>query len=120
MSSFLWEIYQQQRIADANAAGNKAERNSEALAAKLNSRIDALVLVNMAMWSLIQERLGLTDADLEGRIRELDLRDGRLDGRSTPQVSTCAACGRTLSIRHNRCLYCGSEALKPAPFRETL
>jgi hypothetical protein len=115
MHGILWELHQQHRIDDANVAAGNAGREVK----RLQERLDALVLVNMAMWSLIQDRLGLTEAALADRVRDIDLRDGRLDGGVAPDPVACTACGRTVSARRKRCIYCGTESLTPAPFRGT-
>lgn len=49
---------------------------------------------------------------------EIDLSDGKLDGkvREQPGVSACASCGRTLSKRHARCFYCTAPNPSAKPF----
>jgi len=74
---------------------------------ELQNQFDRLTLVTMAMWSLLKEKTELTEEDLLKRVEEIDLSDGKIDGKFNPQTSTCPQCGRTLSARHNRCLYCG-------------
>jgi hypothetical protein len=68
--------------------------------------------VNMAMWSILEEKLGVTEAQLAERVREIDMRDGKLDGRYAPEAMECPKCKRTMSVRHNRCMYCGEGALR--------
>ena len=77
----------------------------------LAERLDKLILINMAMWSLIQEKTGLTEEDLAGRMQEIDLKDGVADAKITRTVKQCGNCGRTISKRHNKCLFCGSQVL---------
>ncbi len=108
--------------ASANLAGQTARRAAgeaaEAAAelAELEERFERLALACMGMWELLQERTDLTDEDLAERIREIDLRDGQADGRVTRTVQHCPKCDRTMSPRHNKCLYCGYEALETRPF----
>jgi hypothetical protein len=49
------------------------------------------------------------------RVRTIDLRDGKEDGRrgEASQRRRCGGCGRTLSSRRLRRLFCGSEELSP-------
>lgn len=64
MLLFLWDMYQSQQIArvDAQAAtARSAARDASDRAQDVERRIDALMLTNMAMWSLLSERLGITD-----------------------------------------------------------
>ncbi|QQE11863.1 hypothetical protein JD969_20695 [Planctomycetota bacterium] len=82
----------------------------------LEDRIDRLSLVCMAMWSLLQDKTNLTEADLLERVRAIDLMDGVEDGKATKTISKCQSCGRTMSQRHQRCLYCGAEKLASSAF----
>jgi hypothetical protein len=74
---------------------------------RVNQRLDQLLLVVQAMWSLLQEKTGLTDAELMARVTELDARDGTADGRVTRPPVKCAKCGATVARKFNRCLFCG-------------
>ena len=101
--------------ADAARARTEAgQANREAAAA--DERLDRLSLVCMAMWSLLQERTGLTEEDLLARVELLDLVDGEADGKATVRVQPCGACDRPLGPRHKRCIYCGAERPKGSAF----
>lgn len=100
-----------QSASDASAAA----RRSESAVARLESRIERLALVTEALWTLLEERVGITEGELLDRIREIDLSDGVLDGRVRHGTFECPHCGRVLSRRNLRCLYCGVEVEKP-PF----
>jgi ribosomal protein S27AE len=82
----------------------------------LKDRLEKLSLVSLAMWSLIQDKTGLTEQDLMDRVRAIDLADGVADGKVTQTVSKCVKCGRTMSPRHRKCLYCGAAELKTSAF----
>ena len=42
------------------------------------------------------------------KVNEIDLRDGKMDGRETADAPiVCEQCGRSDSRRHNHCFYCG-------------
>ncbi len=114
MFDFLWSLRQDQRLGDHKAPSIRGEHNVDRLARelrRLEGRLETMHLVNMAMWAIMQKRLGTTDAELAEMVREIDLRDGALDGKITPRVSKCPACNRTMSERHARCLYCGHTEL---------
>ena len=83
---------------------------------EFEERIDKFVLVTMAMWSLLQEKTGVTEDDLIKRVQEIDLQDGTEDGKITKSLAKCAGCGRTLNARHIHCLYCGNEKLITSAF----
>ena len=77
--------------------------------AYLREEVERLSLLNQALWELLRERLKLTDADLEQRAQEVDLRDGIPDGKMRKHPLRCPKCGRVSNSRHRRCLYCGLE-----------
>lgn len=108
----FWEMHQSHRISEARSAGRRGEDKAEdavELTQRLSARVDRLTLINMALWSLMKERTGLTEEDLAKRIQEIDLADGQLDGKIRTQIKNCPHCQRTLSQKHNRCLFCGYE-----------
>jgi hypothetical protein len=80
---------------------------------RLRTRVESLMLANVAMWELLSAKAGFKIEQLAAKMEEIDLRDGTKDGKITP-AQTCGKCGRRLSARHRRCLYCGDPNLKPA------
>ncbi len=75
---------------------------------ELEWKVNKLMLVNHALFELASQRLGITETDLLNKMNEIDLRDGKLDGKEPTQPATvCEECSRTYSRRHNHCLYCG-------------
>ena len=110
----------------ASAASIKADlgasrgRNAVATIRELQDRIDRLLLANIAMWSLVREKIGLTEEDLLERVRQIDLSDGEEDGKLRTQVVRCAKCKRVMSHRHRTCLYCGADKLDPTAFDAAL
>ena len=65
--------------------------------------------------------VGCTDAELVRRVNEIDLRDGRLDGKVANETIApdCTHCGRKIIGNRPVCLYCGAEAhpTEAEPFR---
>jgi hypothetical protein len=119
MLEFLWEYRQQRGITDAQLQADRAARDAAKTryqTADHETRLDAMALALMAMWSILEERLDVTEADLVERMQEIDLRDGKLDGKVAPTASTCQACNRVMSARTKRCIYCGGESLDVRPF----
>lgn len=101
-------------VSAQNAEVNADRARSEVQ--QIEQRFDRLILVNMALWSLLQEKTGLTEQDLLDRVQEIDLADGQLDGKARKPVAKCPDCDRVMSSRHNRCLYCGAERLDYSAF----
>src|SRR5262245_64243201 len=65
---------------------------------QLAEAFSRLLLVNRAMWELLQKRTGATEAELLDTMNEIDLRDGVLDGKLQPS-RVCSKCNRVLSGR---------------------
>lgn len=110
-----WELHQNARIASASQnaehAAHKADYASDEVA-RIHRRLDRLTLSCQAMWELIRERTSITDAELEAKIVEVDLRDGIQDGKMSQQICVCQACGRNTNSRRQNCLMCGAVLVK--------
>jgi len=90
----------------ANEAESKLHREEYELE-RMSERVDKLMLICEAMWSLVKEKTELTDADLQQRVQQIDLAS---HSQEHTTVQTCPQCQRTMSTRYRRCLYCGYEA----------
>lgn len=111
MLELFWELHQRSKIEEAGDSARFAARSARSAASKaheLEMQMDKLTLTCAALWSLLKKS-GFTDADLEAAIRDADLSDGQLDGRIRTKPTDCPSCGRTISRRHDRCLYCGDQ-----------
>ena len=104
---------------EARNATSKA-REAQSSAQDLERRLDKLTLIAMAMWSFLSEKTGVTEEQLIERVKQIDLMDGVADGKLKRQVAKCAACGRIMSPRHTKCLYCGAEKLHITAFDEVV
>lgn len=95
-----------QKVEEAAHRANKSEQLYE----ELMQRHEKMALVCQALLELVQERTGITDDDLEKKILEVDLRDGKADGQMKPQISKCPTCGRNVSSKRPVCIFCGTES----------
>jgi rRNA maturation endonuclease Nob1 len=115
----LWEVYQQTRVnaaeQSAERAESKAGRASDDIA-QLRRQIDRLALASQAMWELLRDSSGLTEDDLQTKILEIDLRDGKADGKITSSVCVCPSCGHNTNTRRSLCLMCGAPLSKQHAF----
>jgi len=74
----------------------------------LGERIDRLLLVVDALWSMLKER-GYTDEDLADRIRSIDAADGSEDGARRPRPRRCTKCQSMVEPGRHNCAFCGAE-----------
>jgi hypothetical protein len=102
--------------AETWAAGQSAA-DAEARAREAHSRIEFLELelmrlsvVTEALWRVLQEEHGWKETRLQAMVAAIEdarRREAHEDGRA-PAVP-CAKCGRNVSRRSTRCMYCGTE-----------
>jgi hypothetical protein len=106
--SLFWSIYQNEQQNPPAESPLAPGAPPEVIGgARIDQRVDQLLLVVQAMWTLLQEKTGVTDAELVARVTELDARDGSADGRVTKPPVACAKCGAAVARKFNRCLFCG-------------
>lgn len=77
----------------------------------LRIEVDRLQMLCEGMWTLLKAKTGTTDAELAELVEQIDLRDGKLDGKvaRTAEVVACPDCGRAVSVRTGACLFCGTR-----------
>ena len=107
--------------ADLKATVARSKAGDAASSARqLEQRLDQLSLACMAMWSLIREKTNLTEEDLMERVKLIDLADGQEDGKVRTQTVQCPKCNRTMSRRHDQCIYCGAAKPNATAFDGTM
>ena len=93
----------------ANAAQSEAARATTAVQ-RAEFDIERLLMITEALWTILKEQHGYTDEELQKRVMQIDLRDGKLDGRVAPDApAKCPKCDRPLAKKRPRCIYCGTE-----------
>ncbi|MCG8550095.1 MAG: zinc ribbon domain-containing protein [Desulfobacterales bacterium] len=122
--SFLWHLNNNLKIADTKLdvaeVRSKADKAGRRAAASMES-VERLTLVLRAMWELLSENTTLTEADLEARVKSIDLRDGRLDAKYRPEMKpfVCRSCGNMVHPSRTHCQFCGAEIVDGAdPFNK--
>ena len=107
----FWSYNLSQRVSDAGVRAEQSAMTAEEARTRvvdLEARVNKLTLVNHALFELIAGRIGITETELIDKVNEIDLRDGRMDGRPSAEPPlVCEQCGRSYSRRHNHCFYCG-------------
>jgi len=120
-ASGMWDADGGWRREPDVGAARRTERQLQDDLSLLEERIDKLSVINYALWTLLQEKVGLTESELLERVKVVDLTDGRMDGKVRQQeVAQCTSCGRAMSRRHVRCMYCGEENLTIGAFDSVL
>lgn len=85
--------------------------------ASLKMDVERLLMITEALWKILKEKHGYEENELIKQIVEIDMRDGKLDGKVAPEPpQKCPRCSRTLFKSRPRCLYCG-EPVVTNPFQ---
>jgi hypothetical protein len=82
----------------------------------LEHRYERMQLVMLALWSLLKEHTGLTDADLKRFIHNAEA-----SGANSPGVAimTCDSCHRIIRKSATRCIWCGAAVNTGNAFQGT-
>ncbi len=96
----------------ANAKANRANNDFQ----KLQSNFDKACLINQALLEIVQDKLGVSDSEIEAKILEIDLRDGSADGKMGGSITVCPGCEREVNSKKGSCFYCGAELTKDHKF----
>lgn len=115
----LFDIYQQGQIRQAQGsaarAANKADQTYERLA-ELEKRLERITLVSQALWEMLRATGHYSDEQLRSKMEEVDLRDGRKDGKISGMVKVCTKCRRNANSRRLNCVYCDTPLPSPNVF----
>ena len=124
MLETIWDLFQQGQISSNKAKAEGAVSLAVTAGtgvANLQGQIDTLVLANQAMWELLSTQLGVTESDLVKKMNEIDLRDGKQDGKISAQRETttqCGDCGHKIGKRRSNCYWCGAKLETGSPFSD--
>ena len=75
---------------------------------ELEDKLEMSLMVSEALWEIIKKSHNLDESHLTALIHDIDLKDGRLDGKvakTTPD--NCVSCGEILARGKSQCMYCG-------------
>ena len=98
----------------ASSAANDAEssaRRAENAMARLEDALDRQALVIRTLLTACEKAGIFNEATFKELMNDVDLSDGRLDGKYKPQSGpqSCPDCGKTNGKRAVTCMYCGSQ-----------
>jgi hypothetical protein len=78
--------------------------------------VERLLMIAEALWTFLKQQHGYKDDDLARLVKDIDMRDGSLDGRVAPsEPRPCPYCGRILGKARPFCYYCG-KPVQADPF----
>ena len=110
----LWNVFQEVEIQQLRADRNLSETSDAERAITVQERtfnaedrFEKLLLVTAAMWELVSEKAGITDAELAARIIAIDERDGHRDGRRITPARRCSQCDAAVAKDRATCMFCG-------------
>jgi hypothetical protein len=95
--------------AQTGLTGSAAEARKAATDVEnLKYDVERLLMISEALWTILKEKHGYDDNELIRRVAEIDLRDGKLDGKlaKEPPVE-CPNCHRPMMKHRPICMYCG-------------
>ena len=121
MLDLIWNLFQDDDIDRLRAERRRQEARSDELQkqaastqtrnAELEMRHEQLKLVTLALWRLLKDRVGLTEAELKRYVESTDLLDGAADGKAdlTRELVKCARCSRSVLNTAIVCPFCGTR-----------
>lgn len=110
----LFDVYQQGKIGELSSLQADSNRRitdaGERLKA-LEARYERMRLITTALWQLLKSHTGLTDADLKQYIEQVDLADGKLDGKINRRGAAmdCPKCARRILKSAVVCPWCSAR-----------
>ncbi|MBL8760046.1 MAG: hypothetical protein JNL50_01970 [Phycisphaerae bacterium] len=110
MFDLIWDLIQQSRISNLQSEADSARaasRTTDARVAELERTVESLTLMTMALGELLAQKGVVSSEEIEARVRDIDLSDGKLDGRVATSPRVCRKCGRMIAGDRVNCLYCG-------------
>ena len=108
--SFLQNAFRDLRIANSEIEGDQTKiraHQNESHLDVLSEKIDQLYVMNLAALELLGD-LGVSQTEIMSKIEEIDLRDGKADGKLALPTE-CSDCGHRIAKRRTHCFYCGSK-----------
>ncbi len=106
-------LSQTSRITTSNPSTDAAAQYAKRQVDLLGLDIERLLMITEALWTILKDKHGFVDEDLDRMVAEIDMRDGALDGRVAPSApADCPECGAKLQKRRSTCLFCGTAILK--------
>lgn len=129
MLDIFWDLFQHKQISNlqhGRISALEKERAQDVKAEDIDDRLrelerrhEQLKLVTLALWSLLRDHSGLLESDLRKYVEQIDLLDGKRDGKVShaTEKATCTGCSRTLLATSSVCVYCGTALPRAGMFK---
>lgn len=85
--------------------------------AALEYRYERMHVVTVALWALLKEHTGLTDADLKRFVQQVEQAESK--NRGAAATMTCEKCHRVNRKSATRCIWCGAAVTAGDAFQGT-
>lgn len=117
----MWDIWQDIKLVESDVqqaqTDGKVDRvQSETV--QLQRQIDKMALVSQALFELLKEKTGITDAELRRKIREVDQRDGFEDSKVSGKPLKCPKCGGVVTVGALKCQTCAATIAPRYPYEK--
>ena len=94
------------RVSDAHRDISSLQKTID----DLQRRVEKQAILLRALFLLLRDSAGLTEKRLLDRFRQCEA------DRANAPTKRCSGCGRPVSLRHNRCLYCDEACIVQSAF----
>ncbi|MDB4356849.1 hypothetical protein N9Z06_02205 [Akkermansiaceae bacterium] len=105
----FWHVDQSDEIDKARHEASRAKDSADQAKSDLIGMQRQLDHLCQSMWEIIQEETEITEAQFRAKIADVDTRDGKADGKISPQVFACPSCGANCNSARQRCTMCGAD-----------
>ena len=72
----------------------------------LEHRYERMHVITVALWALLKEHTGLTDADLKRFVADVEASEAQ--NRGAAGTMTCPKCSRVIRKSASKCVWCGA------------
>lgn len=111
--SWFWDAFQQKEIGENRRRSGDAQMDAkfaQKSIQELEEKVDRLSLLCHALFEELERTTGFSETQLKERMTEIDLLDGRQDGKYDPVLgSSCPDCGRQIKKTRPNCFWCGAR-----------
>ncbi len=116
--SIFWGMYHgagMRAVQSDVQAARRSATDARVQADELEARCERALLVCEALWTIMRDKLGVPEEELVNRVNEIDLSDGKLDGKVRRTAVQCGKCGKKVARRFQKCIYCATP-IETDPF----